>query len=199
MSASKIKVSLTTLGCSRNEVDSEELAGRLSDDGWELVSNPDDAEVVVINTCGFIESAKIDSIDALIEANTLKNNGKAKAVVAVGCMAERYGQELANALPEADAILGFDAYKYISQRLTTILNGGKVSAPTPQDRRELLPISPVERQDESKASSFSRKRLDSSPLAPLKIASGCDRKCAFCAIPQFRGASSLDSRRESAA
>ena len=188
MSASKIKVSLTTLGCSRNEVDSEELAGRLSDDGWELVSNPDDAEVVVINTCGFIESAKKDSIDALIEANTLKNKGKAKAVVAVGCMAERYGQELASALPEADAILGFDDYKDISKRLTTILNGGKVSAPTPQDRRELLPISPVERQDESKASSFSRKRLDNSPLAPLKIASGCDRKCAFCAIPQFRGA-----------
>jgi tRNA A37 methylthiotransferase MiaB len=79
MSATKIKVSLTTLGCSRNEVDSEELAGRLNADGWELVSDPSEAEVVVINTCGFIESAKKDSIDALIEANTLKSSGAAKA------------------------------------------------------------------------------------------------------------------------
>ena len=188
MSATKIKVSLTTLGCSRNEVDSEELAGRLNADGWELVSDPSEAEVVVINTCGFIESAKKDSIDALIEANTLKSSGVAKAVVAVGCMAERYGKELAKELPEADAILGFDDYKDISNRLNTILSGGQVSAPTPRDRRELLPISPVDRQEEVEIKEFARKRLDNSPLAPLKIASGCDRKCAFCAIPQFRGA-----------
>ena len=120
MSAAKIKVSLTTLGCSRNEVDSEELAGRLNVDGWELVSDPSEAEVVVINTCGFIESAKKDSIDALIEANSLKSSGVAKAVVAVGCMAERYGKELAKELPEADAILGFDDYKDISNRLNKI-------------------------------------------------------------------------------
>jgi ribosomal protein S12 methylthiotransferase RimO len=188
MSATKIKVSLTTLGCSRNEVDSEELAGRLNEDGWELVSDPADAQVVLINTCGFIESAKKDSIDALIEANSLKTNGAAKAVVAVGCMAERYGDELAKALPEADAILGFDDYKDISTRLNTILSGGQVDAPTPRDRRDLLPISPVERQAEAPVKEFARKRLDNSPMAPLKIASGCDRKCAFCAIPQFRGA-----------
>ena len=193
MSATKIKVSLTTLGCSRNEVDSEELAGRLNADGWELVSDPSEAEVVVINTCGFIESAKKDSIDALIEANSLKSSGVAKAVVAVGCMAERYGKELAKELPEADAILGFDDYKDISNRLNTILSGGQVSAPTPRDRRELLPISPVDRQEEVEIKEFARKRLDNSPLAPLKIASGCDRKCAFCAIPQFRG--SFISRR----
>ena len=188
MSSTKIKVSLTTLGCSRNEVDSEELAGRLNAEGWELVSDPSEAEVVVINTCGFIESAKKDSIDALIEANTLKSSGVAKAVVAVGCMAERYGKELARELPEADAILGFDDYNDISNRLNTILSGGHVSAPTPRDRRELLPISPVDRQAEVESKEFARKRLDNSPLAPLKIASGCDRKCAFCAIPQFRGA-----------
>lgn len=188
MSASKIKVSLTTLGCSRNEVDSEELAARLNEDGWELVSEPSDAQVIVINTCGFIESAKKDSIDALIEANSLKSSGVAKAVVAVGCMAERYGKELAKELPEADAILGFDDYKEISNRLNTILSGGHVAAPTPRDRRELLPISPVERRAVVESEEFARKRLNNSPLAPLKIASGCDRKCAFCAIPQFRGA-----------
>lgn len=188
MSASKIKVSLTTLGCSRNEVDSEELAGRLAADGWELVNDPSQAQIAVINTCGFIESAKKDSVDALLEAHSLKGNGVTQAVVAVGCMAERYGDELAKALPEADAILGFDDYKEISNRLTTILNGGSVNAPKPRDRRELLPIAPADRQSEVGEINFARKRLDNSPLAPLKIASGCDRKCAFCAIPQFRGA-----------
>ena len=187
MSANKITVSITTLGCARNEVDTEELAGKLSAAGWELVSDPSEAQVAVINTCGFIESAKKDSVDALLEANSLKRNGKTKAVVAVGCMAERYGEELAKALPEADGILGFDDYKEISNRLTTILNGGKVSPPKSQDRRDLLPISPVERQKEKPSESFARKRLTGGSLAPLKIASGCDRKCSFCAIPQFRG------------
>ena len=123
MTQRKIKVSLVTLGCTRNEVDSEELAGRLAADGWELVEDPAEAEVAVVNTCGFIESAKKDSVDALLEANELKKNGVTKAVVAVGCMAERYGQELANALPEADGILGFDDYAKISERLNTILSG----------------------------------------------------------------------------
>ena len=187
MSANKITVSLTTLGCARNEVDTEELAGRLAAAGWELVSDPNKAEVAVINTCGFIESAKKDSVDALLEANSLKSNGVTKAVVAVGCMAERYGEELAKALPEADGILGFDDYKDISDRLTTILNGGKVTPPISQDRRALLPIAPVDRQRSKESAGFSRARLNGSSLAPLKIASGCDRKCSFCAIPQFRG------------
>jgi tRNA A37 methylthiotransferase MiaB len=98
-------VAIVTMGCARNEVDSEELAGRLAADGWTLVSDVEAAEVAVVNTCGFIESAKKDSIDALLEANSLKGHGKTRAVVAVGCMAERYGQELAKALPEADGIL----------------------------------------------------------------------------------------------
>ena len=94
-------VALVTLGCARNEVDSEELAGRLAADGWTLVGDPALAQVAVINTCGFIESAKKDSVDALLEAHSLKTNGVTQAVVAVGCMAERYGNELASALPEA--------------------------------------------------------------------------------------------------
>ena len=108
------------MGCARNDVDSEELAGRLAADGWKLVDDAADAEVAVINTCGFIESAKQDSINTLLEANSLKGNGVTKAVVAVGCMAERYGNELANALPEADGILSFDDYKDISTRLGDI-------------------------------------------------------------------------------
>jgi ribosomal protein S12 methylthiotransferase RimO len=198
-------VAIVTMGCARNEVDSEELAGRLAAEGWTLVSDVDAAEVAVVNTCGFIESAKKDSVDALLEANSLKGHGTTKAVVAVGCMAERYGKELAEALPEADAILGFDDYKDISAKLQSILSGNAHISHTPQDRRALLPISPVDRatvraevknaevRDAEHTSavgaggSLFRKRLGNAPWAPLKIASGCDRRCSFCAIPYFRG------------
>ena len=193
-------VAIVTMGCARNEVDSEELAGRLAADGWTLVSDVEAAEVAVVNTCGFIESAKKDSIDALLEANSLKGHGKTRAVVAVGCMAERYGQELAKALPEADGILGFDDYQDISARLQSIVSGNAHTPHVRRDRRSLLPIAPADRPavrqeaiNESYASSLGaggslfRKRLGNAPWAPLKIASGCDRRCSFCAIPYFRG------------
>ena len=141
------KVALVTLGCARNEVDSEEVAGRLAADGWELVADAADADIAVVNTCTFVESAKKDSIDALLEADSLRESGaggqlkgNVKKVVAIGCMAERYGKELAQSLPEADAILGFDEYENISARLQTILSGGSVEAHHPKDRRTLLPI-----------------------------------------------------------
>ncbi|CAB4533502.1 MAG: 30S ribosomal protein S12 methylthiotransferase RimO [Actinobacteria bacterium] len=189
----KRTVAVVTLGCARNEVDSEELAGRLAADGWTLVDDVETAEVALVNTCGFIESAKKDSVDALLEANSLKGHGVTRAVVAVGCMAERYGNELAEALPEADAILGFDDYKDISARLQSIIAGDSHKAHVPRDRRALLPIAPVDRADARESEEFSRKRLGSAPWAPLKIASGCDRRCSFCAIPYFRG--SFISRR----
>jgi ribosomal protein S12 methylthiotransferase RimO len=189
----KRTVAVVTLGCARNEVDSEELAGRLAADGWTLVDDVESAEVALVNTCGFIESAKKDSVDALLEANSLKGHGTTRAVVAVGCMAERYGNELAEALPEADAILGFDDYKDISARLQSIIAGESHKAHVPRDRRALLPIAPAERADARVEEEFSRKRLGSAPWAPLKIASGCDRRCSFCAIPYFRG--SFISRR----
>ncbi|MGW2332070.1 30S ribosomal protein S12 methylthiotransferase RimO [Streptomyces sp. NPDC001700] len=212
-------VALVTLGCARNEVDSEELAGRLAADGWELVEQAADADVAVVNTCGFVEAAKKDSVDALLEANDLKDHGRTQAVVAVGCMAERYGNELAEALPEADGVLGFDDYTDISGRLQTILSGGIHASHTPRDRRKLLPISPAERQDSSTVAlpghaqdtppedlpagvapasgprAPLRRRLGNSPVASVKLASGCDRRCSFCAIPSFRG--SFISRRPS--
>ncbi|UGY93966.1 30S ribosomal protein S12 methylthiotransferase RimO [Streptomyces gobiensis] len=212
-------VALVTLGCARNEVDSEELAGRLAADGWDLVEDASDADVAVVNTCGFVEAAKKDSVDALLEANDLKDQGKTQAVVAVGCMAERYGKELAEALPEADGVLGFDDYTDISGRLQTILSGGVHAPHTPRDRRKLLPISPAERQHAEVAlpghgdlapapadlpdgvapasgpRAPLRRRLESSPVASVKLASGCDRRCSFCAIPSFRG--SFISRRPS--
>ncbi|MEV6105938.1 30S ribosomal protein S12 methylthiotransferase RimO [Streptomyces sp. NPDC051940] len=210
-------VALVTLGCARNEVDSEELAGRLAADGWELVEDAAAADVAVVNTCGFVEAAKKDSVDALLEANDLKDHGRTQAVVAVGCMAERYGKELADALPEADGVLGFDDYADISDRLQTILSGGVHAPHTPRDRRKLLPLAPAERQDAAVAlpghgqaaeapadlpagvapasgpRAPLRRRLEGGPVASVKLASGCDRRCSFCAIPSFRG--SFVSRR----
>ncbi len=192
---------MVTLGCARNEVDSEELAGRLEAGGFVLVEDPADAETVVVNTCGFVEAAKKDSVDTLLAAADLKGTdteaSTTKAVVAVGCLAERYGAELATSLPEADAVLGFDAYPDIAGRLRSVLAGETQHPHTPSDRRKLLPISPSDRTDAPayQPGHGDRRRLDSGPMAPLKLASGCDRRCTFCAIPSFRG--SFVSRRPS--
>jgi ribosomal protein S12 methylthiotransferase RimO len=197
-------VSLVTLGCARNEVDSEELAARLENSGWTLVEDGDEAGVVVVNTCGFIDAAKKDSIDTLIEAHA-----SGAKVVAAGCMAERYGNELAEALPEADAVISFDDYTAIGDRLDDVLAGRRREAHAPRDRRTLLPLTPVERSSaqahipghgavdlledlpEGTAPASGprvlRRRLGGGPVAPLKLASGCDRRCTFCAIPAFRG------------
>jgi ribosomal protein S12 methylthiotransferase len=195
-------VSLVTLGCARNEVDSEELAARLEAAGWTL-SDGADADVVLVNTCGFIQAAKQESIDELLSAGS----GGAK-VVAAGCLAERYGSELADALPEAQ-VLGFDDYGDIGARLDAVLAGRRWPAHAPGDRRKLLPISPADRQAAAgsrlpghgtvapdlppgvapaSGPRVMRRRLDGGVVAPLKIASGCDRRCSFCAIPAFRGA-----------
>ncbi len=180
-----------TLGCARNEVDSEELAGRLAADGYSLVEDAEGADAVLVNTCGFIESAKKDSVDAILAATD-----SGAEVIAVGCMAERYGSELAGALPEA-TVLGFDDYSAIGDRLDDVLAGRPLVPHTPRDRRTLLPISPVERTAAVVAESapsipghgwVQRRRLATGPTAALKLASGCDRRCAFCAIPAFRGA-----------
>ena len=198
-----LSVALVTLGCARNEVDSEELAGRLAADGFRLVDEADDADTVVVNTCGFVEAAKKDSVDTLLEAADLKQSGRTRAVVAVGCLAERYGKDLAGSLPEADAVLGFDDYPDIAARLRGIVAGEAHHPHTPRDRRRLLPITPVERGASIEDVSVPglggpravRRRLDGGPMAPLKLASGCDRRCSFCAIPSFRG--SFVSRRPS--
>jgi ribosomal protein S12 methylthiotransferase len=201
-------VSLVTLGCARNEVDSEELAARLTASGWDLTS-ADEASVVLVNTCGFIQAAKQESIDELLSAA-----GSGAKVAAVGCLAERYGAELAGELPEAQ-ILSFDDYGDIGARLDDVLAGRRRPAHTARDRRTLLPLTPAARQPHLSTSTTSpptstttspsmsvepaapwtgpsgtvfRRRLSAGVVAPLKIASGCDRRCSFCAIPSFRGA-----------
>ncbi|WP_327634042.1 30S ribosomal protein S12 methylthiotransferase RimO [Kribbella sp. NBC_00482] len=244
-------VALVTLGCARNDVDSEELAGRLEAGGFRLVDDAAEADTVVVNTCGFVEAAKKDSVDTLLAAADYKDSGRTQAVVAVGCLAERYGEQLADALPETDAVLSFDDYTDISDRLREILSGTKHQAHVPRDRRKLLPLAPADRHtapgvaipghgdstdgptpvlgdhipealrpvgatsdapgelkgrfvtgapEELKIDApdlatapasgprVMRRRLDGGPMAPLKLASGCDRRCAFCAIPMFRGA-----------
>jgi ribosomal protein S12 methylthiotransferase len=204
-------VSLVTLGCARNEVDSEELAGRLDAAGWTLVGGGADAgeaKVALVNTCAFIDAAKQESIAELLSAAS----GSAR-VVAVGCLAERYGSQLAEALPEAQ-ILSFDDYGDIAARLDSVLAGERRPAHEPRDRRRLLPIAPAGRPAAphphvpghampgagsaiadlppgtapASGPRTVRRRLDGGPVAPLKIASGCDRRCSFCAIPAFRGA-----------
>ena len=201
-------VALVTLGCARNDVDSEELAARLEAGGFSLVDDAEEADTVVVNTCGFVDTAKKDSIDTLLAASDYKDGGRTKAVVAVGCLAERYGEQLAEELPETDAVLGFDDYAGIADRLRSILDGTPHTSHVPRDRRKLLPLAPAERagvdvavpghgavveEPDLKAAPASgprvvRRRLDGGPVAPLKLASGCDRRCAFCAIPSFRGA-----------
>jgi ribosomal protein S12 methylthiotransferase RimO len=202
---------LVTLGCARNEVDSEELAARLEAGGWTLTGDEDgggdggsEADVVVVNTCTFIQAAKQESIDELL---TAAESGA--AVVAAGCMAERYGSGLAEALPEAQ-VISFDDYADISGRLDAVLAGQRWTAHEPRDRRKLLPIAPAGRRGVTGAHvpghgeggiadlpdgvapasgpRVLRRRLGQGVVAPLKIASGCDRRCSFCAIPAFRGA-----------
>jgi ribosomal protein S12 methylthiotransferase len=198
-------VSLVTLGCARNEVDSEELAARLAADGWELQAEGEEASVVMVNTCGFIQAAKQESIDELLMAG--ESGAK---VVAVGCMAERYGTELAAELPETQ-VLSFDDYNDIGSRLDDVLAGRTRPAHVARDRRKLLPVSPAERSPAGGMTprrpsdtlgepagpsipgfglggAVFRRRLSRGVVAPLKIASGCDRRCSFCAIPSFRGA-----------
>ncbi len=218
-------VAIVSLGCARNDVDSEELAGRLDSAGWQLVADPAEADVTVVNTCGFIEQAKQDSVDTLLAAAALRDGeeSRTKAVVAVGCLAERYGTELAASLPEADAVLGFDSYPALHEHLRAVLDGQRPASHVPRDRRTLLPLAPSERPVAQGAAArpaaaaaarpaaaagsvdpagpvgpaagppVVRARLDDAPWAPLKLASGCDRRCAFCAIPSFRG--SFVSRR----
>ena len=184
----KTTVAMVTLGCARNEVDSEELAGRLAAGGFDLVTDADEADAVLVNTCGFIDAAKAESVETLLSVSGEVRSGV--PVVAVGCMAERYGAELAEELPEAAAVLGFDDYPDIADRLSRIVAGARPASHQPRDRRELLPITPVARP--AAAGSIpghdtARLRLSPGPVASVKIASGCDRRCAFCAIPRFRG------------
>jgi len=167
---------IVSLGCARNDVDAEELAARLAGAGFDLVDDAGNAEVVVVNTCGFIEAAKAESIAEILSA---AEAGEGRTVVATGCLAERYGATLAESLPEAAAVVGFGGYDDIAATIRRAMAGERPQSHAPADRRR-LPLLPVPEP-------MRRRRLETGPMAPLKIATGCDRRCAFCAIPAIRG------------
>ncbi|HQU91769.1 MAG TPA: 30S ribosomal protein S12 methylthiotransferase RimO [Pyrinomonadaceae bacterium] len=177
------KVGFMSLGCPKNLVDSEVMMGQLAEAGYEITNNAADADTVVVNTCGFIESAKQESIDAILEATSLKSEGKAKRVIVAGCLVERYRDDLMKELPEVDAFIG-----------TSQVNDILKAADEEFDAKELT-ITPIG----NKTSTYlydeytPRMRATQSHTAFIKIAEGCDRPCAFCSIPSMRG--SFRSRR----
>ncbi|MBX3294486.1 MAG: 30S ribosomal protein S12 methylthiotransferase RimO [Acidobacteria bacterium] len=177
------KVGFVSLGCPKNLVDSEVMMGTLQQAGWEITNNAEEADTVVVNTCGFIESAKQESIDAILEATTLKSEGKAKRVVVAGCLVERYRDDLLTELPEVDAFIG-------TNEVTRILD----AADSDVNFRE-LPLLPIGNKTATYLYDFDtpRFRATESHTAFIKIAEGCDRPCAFCSIPGMRG--SFRSRR----
>ncbi len=177
------KVGFVSLGCPKNLVDSEVMMGTLEQAGWEITNNAAEADTVVVNTCGFIESAKQESIDAILEATSLKSEGKAKRVVVAGCLVERYRDDLMKELPDVDAFIG-------TNEVTRILE----AADATKKFRE-LPLLPIGNKTATYLYDFDtpRHRATESHTAFIKIAEGCDRPCAFCSIPSMRG--SFRSRR----
>ncbi len=177
------KVGFVSLGCPKNLVDSEVMMGTLAEAGWEITNNADEADTVVVNTCGFIETAKQESVDAILEATSLKADGRAKRVVVAGCLVERYRDDLMKELPEVDAFIG-------TSQIGEILK----AADDRFDAKELT-LTPVGNKSATYLYDFDtpRFRATDSHTAFIKIAEGCDRPCAFCSIPGMRG--SFRSRR----
>lgn len=163
-------VYLETLGCAKNQVDSEKLTAMLSESGYTWADSPEDADVVMVNTCAFIEEARAESVGAILEMEDRKRSD-AKSVV-IGCMAQRFGSEVEGALPEVDAVLGIDRYG----ELVGVLDGLTQWQPVELKRRPMMDILHATGRPSS-----------SLPYSYLKVAEGCDKPCTFCAIPSIRG------------
>ena len=166
------KVGMVSLGCEKNRVDAEMLLHSLRERGFTLVEDVADADVAIVNTCGFIESAKQESIEEIIELGKLKDEGKIKKIIATGCLAQRYKEEISQNLPEVDAVVGIGANENIADIVEQVLADEKVE--TFPDKL-LLPLD--------------GKRIQSTPqyYAYIKIAEGCSNCCTYCAIPMIRG------------
>ncbi len=169
-------IGFVNLGCSKNQVDSEIMLGALVADGFQLTGDPKRAEVVIINTCGFIEEAKQESIDTILEHGKLKAKGACRVLIAAGCLAQRYQSDLLKELPELDGVVGTGEFGKIAEICRALL--------APKKRHQRLWISkPPYLYDEM----VPRIRLGKQHSAYVKIAEGCNRNCAFCAIPLMRG------------
>ena len=169
-----IKVGIVSLGCPKNQVDAEMLLFNLKERGFKIVNDPADADAVIVNTCGFIESAKQESINEIIELGKLKQEGKIKAIIVTGCLAQRYQNEITAQLFEVDAAIGIGANEKIADVVEKVLADNSEKIEDFPDKH-LLPLD--------------GKRIQSTPpyTAYIKIAEGCDNRCTYCAIPMIRG------------
>ena len=173
MKKKKAKVGFVSLGCSKNLMDTEVMLHHLADAGYEITPEETEADVVIINTCGFIESAKRESIDSILDIAWLKEPHTLKGLVVTGCLAERYGDELKREMPEIDAILGVGSIHSIVEAVDSVLSG----------RRDYARFDPKE----SCALGGDRVVTTGGAMAYLKIAEGCNNRCTYCAIPAIRG------------
>ncbi len=169
----KIKIGIVSLGCTKNHIDAEHLLYLLDQDGFEITPEETEADIVIINTCAFIESAKQESIDNILDIAWLKKNARLKKMIVTGCLAERYRDEILSEMPEVDAVVGIGSNEEICRIVKEVLEGNRVSA---YGKKEDLNIS-------------GDRVLTNAPFsAYIKIAEGCDNKCTYCAIPSIRGA-----------
>ena len=166
------KVGFISLGCSKNLVDTEVMLRKLHDAGFEITPDETEAEIIVINTCGFIESAKQEAIDNILDAAKLKEWGKCRHIIATGCLVERYREEVMNELPEIDALLGVGSLSDIAEACEAVMRGEKYTSFKDKNTSKL---------------GGDRILTTSEHSAYLKIAEGCDNKCTYCAIPLIRG------------
>lgn len=165
-------VHITTLGCSKNQVDSDKVVSVLGDAGYTAASDPTSADVVMVNTCGFIDAARRESVETILELAAARAEG-AKLVV-MGCMAQRYEQELVDALPEADAVIGLDRYPELVEELDRLTKWQPITiSGVRRSRMDILDVV--------------KRPTPTMPYAYVKVAEGCDKTCAFCAIPLIRG------------
>eukprot|EP00898_Chlorokybus_atmophyticus_P007405 jgi/Chlat1/7666/Chrsp64S07132 len=168
-------VALVALGCPKNTVDAEVMLGDLQRNGYRIVDDPGSADVVIVNTCAFIEDAKTESIDAILEASQLKGRS-AKGLFVTGCLAQRYAGELASELPEVDAVVGFENYSSLPEQIARVLGGDNASTSVMVGTPD-VPFRPE----------AERWRITPKHTAYLRVAEGCDHACTFCSIPGFRG------------
>ena len=166
-----VRVGLVSLGCPKNQVDAEHIVYNLREEGYEIIPDAALADVAVINTCGFIESAKQEAIDTILEFCTLKSEGRIKAVIVTGCLAERYKAEIRSELPEVDAVVGLGANELLGEIIKKVLAGE--TADMSGDKYSLI--------------IDARRIVSTETFAYLKIAEGCDNHCTYCAIPSIRG------------
>ena len=177
----RAKVSMVSLGCPKNTVDGEVMLGDLFANGFDIIDEHEDADAIIVNTCGFVEDAKNESVDAILAAAAMKaeqeQGGKKKKVIVTGCLAQRYAEELADEMPEVDVVMGFENYKDLPNTLGEQLGveTGAAADGAKRGRVRVGTASPPFRPEAL------RKRLTPQHYAYLRVAEGCDHKCTFCA------------------